>query len=128
MRLLLDTHAFIWWDTDGSKLSIQAREACASSSNSIHLSIASIWEMQIKQMLGKLKLRSPVTALVESQQSLNGLIIEPITLDDVAWLDRLPPIHRDPFDRMIAAQGLRGDFSVVTVDDDVRAYGVKVVW
>ncbi len=128
MRILFDTHAFIWWDTDLSRLSQKVRDACVSPSNSLHLSIASIWEIQIKQMLGKLKLRTPLLTLIEEQRSRNGLIIESITLEDVAWLERLPPIHRDPFDRMIAAQGLRGDFDVVTVDENVRAYGVKFVW
>jgi PIN domain nuclease of toxin-antitoxin system len=128
MRLLLDTHAFIWWDEDDSRLSDKARRALADPKNSVHLSLDSVWEMQIKLMLGKLTLQASLSELLTDREARNGLMIEQITREDIFALERLPPLHRDPFDRMIVAQAVRGQFEVVTHDDEVGSYGVKVFW
>jgi len=128
MRLLLDTHAFIWWDEDDSRLSDKARRALADPKNSVHLSLDSVWEMQIKLMLGKLTLQASLSELLTDREARNGLMIEQITREDIFALERLPPLHRDPFDRMIVAQAVRGQFKVVTHDDEVGSYGVKVFW
>jgi len=128
MRLLLDTHAFIWWDEDDSRLSDKARRALADPKNSVHLSLASVWEMHIKLMLGKLTLQASLSELLTDREARNGLMIEQITREDIFALERLPPLHRDPFDRMIVAQAVRGQFEVVTHDDEVGSYGVKVFW
>jgi hypothetical protein len=128
MRLLLDTHAFIWWDEDDSRLSDKARRALADPKNSVHLSFDSVWEMQIKLMLGKLTLQASLSELLTDREARNGLMIEQITREDIFALERLPPLHRDPFDRMIVAQAVRGQFEVVTHDDEVGSYGVKVFW
>ena len=128
MRLLLDTHAFIWWDEDDSRLSDKARRALADPKNSVHLSLASVWEMQIKLMLGKLTLQAQLSELLTDREERNGLMIEDITREDIFALESLPPLHRDPFDRIIAAQALRGDYDVITHDDEVRGYGIKVFW
>ena len=128
MRLLLDTQAFIWWDEDDSRLSDKARRALADPKNSVHLSLASVWEMQIKLKLGKLTLQASLSELLTDREARNGLMIEPITREVIFALERLPPLHRDPFDRMIVAQAVRGQFEVVTHDDEVGSYGVKVFW
>ncbi len=128
MRLLLDTHAFIWWDEDDSRLSDKARRALADPKNSVHLSLDSVWEMQIKLMLGKLTLQASLCELLTDREARNGLMIEQITREDIFALERLPPLHRDPFDRMIVAQAVRGQFEVVTHDDEVGSYGVKFFW
>lgn len=128
MKLLLDTHAFLWWDNERAKLPQRVREAIESPENSVCLSIASIWEMQIKAQLGKLKLRLPLPQLILDQEQSNNLHILPIARDDIFALEHLPPLHRDPFDRMIVAQAVRGQFEVVTHDDEVGSYGVKVFW
>lgn len=103
MKLLFDTHAFIWWDGDASKLSTAALAACQSQANSLHLSLASIWELQIKLQLGKLSLRLPLADVVRDQQHQNGLVLEPVTLEDILALSALPALHRDPFDRLLIA-------------------------
>jgi PIN domain nuclease of toxin-antitoxin system len=80
---LLDTHAFIWWDGDQSKLSAAALAACQSPANSLHLSLASVWELQIKMQLGKLALHLPLADVLRDQQQQNGLVLEPVTLRDI---------------------------------------------
>ena len=83
MKLLFDTHAFIWWDGDQSKLSAAALAACQSPVNSLHLSLASVWELQIKMQLGKLALHLPLADVLRDQQQQNGLVLEQVTLEDI---------------------------------------------
>lgn len=128
MKLLLDTHAFIWWDGDQSKLSTAASDACQSLANSLHLSLASVWELQIKMQLGKLALRLPLADVLRDQQQRNGLALEPVTLEDILALSALPTLHRDPFDRLIIAQANRRGFHLVTHDPELARYPVPVLW
>ena len=128
MKLLLDTHAFIWWDGDQSKLSAAALGACQSLANSLHLSLASVWELQIKMQLGELALRLPLADVLRDQQQQNGLALEPVTLEDILALSALPTLHRDPFDRLIIAQANRRGFHLVTHDPELARYPVAVLW
>jgi PIN domain nuclease of toxin-antitoxin system len=128
VKLLLDTHAFIWWDGDQSKLSAAALGACQSLANSLHLSLASVWELQIKMQLGKLALRLPLADVLRDQQQQNGLALEPLTLEDILALSALPTLHRDPFDRLIIAQANRRGFHLVTHDPELARYPVPVLW
>jgi PIN domain nuclease of toxin-antitoxin system len=82
MKLLLDTHAFIWWDSEPAKLSPQALTLCQDRTNSLLLSVASAWEMQIKLQLGKLKLTMPLAEIIESQQQRNNIEILPVNSSD----------------------------------------------
>ena len=127
MKLLLDTHAFIWWDSHREKLPDRVIAACEDPANTLHVSIASVWEMQIKAQLGKLDLRQPLAGLLADQQSA-GVEIVSIAVEDVSGLAKLPPIHRDPFDRMLVAQAQRGRFRLVSRDPLVAQYGVPVFW
>ena len=106
MRLLLDTHTFIWWDSDPAKLSPTVLSQCQDSANTLVLSVVSIWEMVIKQNLGKLILATPVKQIVESQIRDNDLEVLPLTLDHSLALDQLPPHRKDPFDRLLIAQAI----------------------
>jgi PIN domain nuclease of toxin-antitoxin system len=128
VKLLLDTHAFIWWDGDQSKLSAAALGACQSLANSLHLSLASVWELQIKMQLGKLALRLPLADVLRDQQQQNGMALEPVTLEDILALSALPTLHRDPFDRLIIAQANRRGFHLVTHDPELARYPVPVLW
>ena len=128
MKLLFDTHAFIWWDGDASKLSKAALAACQSQANSLHLSLASVWELQIKLQLCKLSLRVPLADVVRDQQHQNGLVLEPVTLEDILALSALPTLRRDPFDRLIIAQATRGGFHLITHDAELARYPVAVLW
>lgn len=97
MKLLLDTHAFVWWDGPKERLSAKVLAACQSPENTLHFSLASVWEMQIKHQLGKLELREPLEALLRDHEERNALILEPVTRGDILALSTLPPHHRDSF-------------------------------
>lgn len=128
MRLMLDTHAFLWADMAPEKLSQPVRDAFMAPANSLHLSHASIWEIQIKVQNGKLNLRLPLTDLIREHQARNRLVLEAISLPDILRLDTLPFHHRDPFDRMIIAQTMQRGFHLVTVDEAMGPYGVPIFW
>ena len=103
MRLLLDTHTLIWWATSSEKLSQSGLDLLTNLDNRLFFSIASVWEMQIKCQIGKLKLGKSVQELIVNQQNNNNLHILPIELAHVYALGNLPDVHRDPFDRIIVA-------------------------
>ncbi|MBM4047296.1 MAG: type II toxin-antitoxin system VapC family toxin [Planctomycetes bacterium] len=128
MKLLLDTHAFIWWDSEPSKLPSHVLSLCESQENSLLLSVASVSEMQIKLELGKLRLRLPLAQLIEGQQQTNGVELLTVRLEHVLRLGALPAHHRDPFDRMLIAQAQVEDIAVVSGDPLFRKYPAKVIW
>ncbi len=128
MKLLLDTHAFIWWDSQSSRLSARALAACADSANELLVSVASIWEMQIKVQLGKLQLRAPLARIIEEQERTNRIGILQISIVHVFAVGKLPPLHRDPFDRMLVAQANAEVASLVSNDPLISQYPVKVLW
>ena len=128
MKLLLDTHAFIWWDSEPEKLSPRALSLCQDSQNQLHLSVASLWEIQIKSHLGKLKLSTPLPDIVATQQEANGLVLLSIHPEHTYALESLPHIHRDPFDRMIIAQAGSEKMRLITHDEIVRKYPLDVAW
>jgi PIN domain nuclease of toxin-antitoxin system len=128
MKLLLDTHTFIWWDSQPAKLSQKALALCQEPTNTLLLSVASIWEMQIKLQLGKLKLNLPLVEVIESQQKTNNIEILPITLIHVLALESLPNHHKDPFDRLLIAQANVEDAFLVSCDPIFAQYPVKLAW
>jgi PIN domain nuclease of toxin-antitoxin system len=128
MKVLLDTHAFIWWDSDPTKLSPQARAACQDRANVVLLSVASAWEMQIKLQLGKLNLYLPLAEVIASQQQTNDVQILPVALEHVLALQNLPAHHRDPFDRLLIAQANVEEAVLISHDPVFAHYPVKVLW
>ncbi len=128
MKLLLDTHAFIWWDSAPFKLTPHVLEICQDPENLLLFSVASIWEMQIKLQLGKLKLGLPLSALVIAQQQINKIEILPIKLEHVLALDNLPYHHKDPFDRLLIAQAHLEEAVLISKDAALTQYPVEVVW
>ena len=128
MKLLLDTHTFMWWDSDKSCLSPEALAACQSPANTLHLSLASVWEMQIKHQLGKLPLRESLAGILRDHEQRNALFIEPVSRADILALSSLPAHHRDPFDRLLIAQAKRGGYRFVTCDPEIARYDVEVLW
>ncbi len=127
MKLLLDTHIFIWWADEPEKLSPAVTSALENETNELILSLVSIWEIQIKVQLGKLKLKQPLKELIVSQQEANDLQLLPIELAHVLALDTLPFHHRDPFDRLLVAQSMIQNMALVTADDMLTAYPIKLV-
>jgi PIN domain nuclease of toxin-antitoxin system len=127
MRLLLDTHIFVWWADQPEKLSPAALSALEDQANELLLSVASVWEMQIKIQLGKLNLSLPLKDLIKSQQDTNDLTVSPVALPHVLALDALPFHHKDPFDRLLIAQSIEEDLTLVTEDSQFSAYPVKLL-
>lgn len=127
MKVLLDTHTFLWWDGDPGKLSARSLEVCQNPENTLLLSTASVWEMQIKIQLGKLKTELPLADLIE-QQVDNGVEILPVQISHVLELSNLPLHHRDPFDRLLISQARVEEAVFMSADPVVAQYPVKVVW
>jgi len=96
--------------------------------NELLLSVASVWEMQIKIQLGKLKLSLPLKDLLKNQQETNDLTVLPVTLTHVLALDALPFHHKDPFDRLLIAQSVEEELTIVTADSQFPAYSVKLLY
>jgi PIN domain nuclease of toxin-antitoxin system len=128
MRLLLDTHAFIWWDSNPGMLSKRALKLCQDPTNEMLLSVASTWEMQIKLQLGKLTLSLPLRTIIESQREHNSLELLPVHLEHVLALDSLPNLHKDPFDRLLIAQANIEGAVLISQDAMFARYPVQVEW
>jgi len=127
VRVLLDTHIFLWWDNDPDHLSVQAKNLCQDPANTLVLSVVSVWEMQVKQQLGKLTLRLPLSELIEDQQKTNGVEILPISLAHVLALETLPLHHKDPFDRLLIAQSRAEGVGLLSVDPIFKQYAVTLL-
>jgi PIN domain nuclease of toxin-antitoxin system len=127
MKLLLDTHIFIWWADHPEKLSATTLSALEDESNELLLSVASVWEMQIKIQLGGLTLSLPLREVLRTQQETNDLTISPVTLTHVLALDALPIHHKDPFDRLLIAQSIEEDLTLVSADSQFSSYSVKLL-
>lgn len=128
MRYLLDTHAFIWWDDEKHFLSPTALAICQDPTHTLVLSLASVWEMQIKLQLGKLNFRIPLEQKILDQQQVNGLELLPITLKHIVGLDNLPNHHRDPFDRLLISQAIYENIPIISHDALIRTYAVDCIW
>lgn len=128
MRVLIDTHVFLWWVEGDRALSAKAREALSDPENECLLSLASIWELAIKAGLGKLRLALPVRRYVTEHVAANGFRLLEIGLTHIGRLEALALHHRDPFDRLLAAQSLEEKLPLVTADRVFRKYNVKRIW
>lgn len=128
MRLLLDTHAFIWMFDEPERLSPKAHALLADGDNDLLLSVASVWEMQIKVQAGKLKLAVSLGELVEGQRQTNGMEVLPVGLEHVLALEALPAHHKDPFDRLLVAQANVEGASLVSRDPVFSSYPVNLIW
>ena len=124
MRLLLDTHAFVWAASQPSRLPERLRRELADSGNEVFVSAASVWEIAIKRRLGRIVF-GPVTGTRLSALRLDSL---PIGLDHAEEAGGLPDLHRDPFDRMLVAQARHEGLTIATRDPLVRAYDVETRW
>jgi len=118
-RYLLDTHIFLWWLSDSDRLSREVFDIISDTSNRIYISSATIWEIAIKENLGKLKVDADMRDAIES----NGFIELKISAACANATKHLESIHRDPFDRMLIAQAIEGDMTLITVDRMIVRYG-----
>ena len=128
MNYLLDTHTFIWWDSQPDKLSSQVLEYCQDSHHQLFLSMASIWEMQIKYQLGKLQLSTGLKQLVQDQVKNNGILLLAIKPEHIFRLTQLPNVHKDPFDRLLISQAIQEKMTLLSRDAVFNDYPVNVCW
>lgn len=125
MRLLLDTHVFIWCVAERSRLSQQAIDMIEQA-DEVFVSIASFWEMAIKQSIGKLDLDMDLATLGHVVSEA-GYDLLPIKVEHTVLLTTMPMLHRDPFDRMLIAQSLAEPLRLLTADSEIAKYGGNVV-
>ena len=128
MRLLLDAHAFLWFLEGSDRLSSPAQAIIEEPENVVQVSVATLWEIAIKHSLGRLELQRPFEELIPEQLATNGFGLLPVELSHISKVATLPFHHRDPFDRLIIAQALVEDISIVGRDAEFDRYGVKRLW
>ena len=128
MRLLLDTHTFLWFIMGNSNLSADARALIEDQANEKFLSVASLWEIAIKVSIGKLGLSAPFDTLIPQQLSANGFELLRLEINHAAALISLPFHHRDPFDRLLIAQALVEQMQIVSIDSAFDAYPIARLW
>lgn len=127
MEYLLDTHTALWLLSDTKKLSKKARHILEDTDNICYLSIASLWEISIKSSIGKLNLDLSIHELDEVLEE-NEVKILPLTVNHIHRVSRLKFHHRDPFDRIIIAQGIEEKLTILTADPHFEKYKVKLMW
>jgi PIN domain nuclease of toxin-antitoxin system len=128
MKLILDTHSFLYLIDGNSRLSGTARALIEDSSNEKWISTASLWEMAIKVSLGKLELADTFDAIIPNQIVINGFHVLKIQIEHVSVVVKLPFHHRDPFDRLLVAQSLAEGFPIVSADGAFDNYSVRRFW
>ncbi|ANE54113.1 type II toxin-antitoxin system VapC family toxin [Methylomonas sp. DH-1] len=128
MKLLLDTHIFLWLNDDPKQLASTVQTLLSSGEHELYLSIATPWEIQIKCQLGKLSLAMPIEELVDKNRTENNIQLLPVELSHISYLAQLPPHHKDPFDRILIAQAIVEDMTIITADHAFTNYSVPVLW
>ena len=128
MRLLLDTHTFLWWTTEAPQLSLHASELILDGRNQIFLSVVSIWEIAIKAAKGKLILPEEPTAYITSRINFYRIQVLPVQASHALQVYALPTHHADPFDRLLIAQSQIELLPLISADVNIRRYAVDVVW
>jgi PIN domain nuclease of toxin-antitoxin system len=128
MRVLVDSHTVLWATLDDDRLPADVRELIADPRNRIVLSVATIWELTMKALAGRLRLPESPGAYFEGLVHDFGYELLPIHQRHVAGLQELPEVHDDPFDRMLVAQALAEDLDLVTGDEEMRRYPLRTIW
>lgn len=127
MKLLLDTHAFLWLIM-GENLSQAAREAFLDRANALYFSAASYWEIGIKLSLGKLQLTDDWPQAFDREMLVNGIQWLPIEKEHCQGIVHLPFVHRDPFDRLLIAQARFEGMTLLTADSHIQQYDIPTLW
>ena len=116
MRVLIDTHVFLWWVEGSRELPAKARKVIADQENECLVSLASVWELAIKANLGKLRLAKPVQRYVAEHLAANSFSLLDIQITHIGLVESLPRHHGDPFDRLLIAQALEEELPIITAD------------
>ncbi len=127
MKILLDTHIFLWFISGDTQLSTDIRDIIRDPDNEVYLSAISVWEATVKYQLGKLPLPERPEIYLPRQRNLHQIASLALDESSVVQLAALPPLHKDPFDRMLICQALQNGLTIATVDAAVRAYSVSFI-
>jgi len=128
MKLLLDTHVFLWWVADDPRLSDEARRLVADGSPEVFFSVASAWEIVVKASLGRLELDDHPDPFISRELQANAFEVLGIQLRHALAVHALPDLHRDPFDRMLVAQAKSEELTILTTDRLVAQYPIETIW
>jgi PIN domain nuclease of toxin-antitoxin system len=128
MNVLIDTHTFLWWNSEDAQLSLRAKEIIANGNNEVFISAASVWEIVIKTAKGRLVLPEPPDQYISIRMNLYRFRPLPIQISHAAHVYELPPIHNNPFDRMLIAQSQMESLPLLTNDDNIRRYELDTIW
>lgn len=127
MRILLDTHIFLWFISRDARLAVDLRDAIRDPKHEVYLSAVSVWEAMVKYQLGKLPLPEHPGTYLPKQRELHQIASLALDEKSVVQLANLPLLHRDPFDRMLICQALESGLTIATIDPVIRAYSVSVM-
>jgi PIN domain nuclease of toxin-antitoxin system len=128
VKVLLDTHTLLWATLSSASLSTKAREIISNERNVVFVSAASAWEISIKVRSGRLPLAEAFERDFLPRMDIAGYTLLPITVENALRAGRLVGAHRDPFDRMIAAQALADDIPVISLDSKLDSFGIRRIW
>lgn len=128
MKILLDTHCWLWWIASPEKLRPQACRQIADKNHVIYLSVASLWEIAIKYSIGKLPLPETPWEFVPKRLVRDAITPLPIEARHALYVAELPLHHKDPFDRLIISQAMQQDLPIMTVDRQLEPYDAKIIW
>jgi PIN domain nuclease of toxin-antitoxin system len=127
-RVLLDTHTFIWWNNEPERLSERVHSLISDEGVEVFFSAVSAWEISVKYGKGRLQLPVPPVEFVLTRVYREGFQALPIDINHAVNVGRLPPIHNDPFDRLLVAQSQLQGFPILTSDANIARYDVEVIW
>jgi len=127
MKVLLDTHVFLWWVSDNPRLGKEARNIISNIDNQLFLSAASGWEIAIKAGLGKLEMADDICSFMFEQMRLNAVTELPVSINHALHVATLPNLHRDPFDRLLISQAQLERMPILTGDKEFGAYSVEII-
>ncbi len=128
MRLLLDAHAFLWWVRGDDRLPEATSRIIADPSSQVSISAVTVWELVIKERLGRLRLDGPAVELLPFAIERDGFAVLPVEMRHALGIASLPPIHGDPFDRMLVAQAMEDSLTLVTGERMLQTYPVDHIW
>jgi PIN domain nuclease of toxin-antitoxin system len=128
VKLLLDTATFLWYITGDNRLPVATRALVRDPEHDVWLSVISVWEIAVKQQIGRLLLPAPADTFIPAERDRHGVASLPLQEAAVGHLLKLPDFHRDPFDRMLVCQAIEHDLLLVSGDDQVRRYPIKSIW
>lgn len=128
MKVLIDSHVFVWALLKDPRLSTKAKSILRSDEHELYFSLASLWELSVKIRLGKLRTLTSSVAFIYDSLKSNGIAVLPLRYEDILSLEHLPSHHRDPFDRMLIAQATANRLKLLTEDANIRLYDVDILW